>query len=66
MAMDWDRSGEDSGAAWWHAREERLAGRRGITTGMARGAGEAIPYNDRLDAFASWPAHVDAGRIAVH
>ena len=25
MAMDWDRSGEDGGAAWWQAREERLA-----------------------------------------
>ena len=55
MAMDWDRSGEGAGAV-----------RLGIATGMARGAGEAIPYNDRLDAFASWPANVDAGRIAVH
>ena len=66
MAMDWDRSGEDGGAAWWRAREERLAGRPGIATGMVRGAGEAIPCNDPLDAFASWLAHVDAGRIAVH
>jgi hypothetical protein len=66
MAMDWDRSGEDGGTAWWRAREERLAGRRGIATEMMRGAGEAIAYNDRLDAFASCLAHVDAGRIAVH
>ena len=65
MAMDWDRSGEDAGAAWWQAREERLAGRRGIATGMVRGATEAIAYNDQLDAFSSWLAHVDAGRIAV-
>ena len=66
MAMDWDRSGEDSRAAFWRDREERLAGRPGIATGMVRGAGEAIAYNDQLDAFSSWLAHVDAGRIAVH
>ena len=65
MAMDWDRSGEGAGAAWWQGREERLAGRRGIATGMVRGAGEALAYNDQLDAFASRLAHVDAGRIAV-
>lgn len=54
MAMDWDRSGEGAGAV-----------RLGIATGMARGAEEAIPCNDRLDAFSSWLAHADAGRIAV-
>ena len=66
MAMDWIRSGEDAGAVWWRDREERLAGRRGMATGMVRGAGEAIPYNDQLDAFSSWLANIDAGRIAVH
>ena len=39
MAMDWIRSSEDGGAAWWQAREERLAGRPGIATGMVRGTG---------------------------
>ena len=66
MAMDWDRSSEDAGAAWWQGREERLAGRPGLATGMVRGAGEAVAYNDQLDAFSSRLAQVDAGRIAVH
>ena len=66
MAMDWIRSSDDAGAGWWRDRGERLAGRPGIATGMVRGAGEAIPCNDPLDAFASWLAHIDAGRIAVH
>lgn len=54
MAMDWDRSGEGAGAV-----------RLGIATGMAWSAGEGISNNGQLDAFSSWLAHADAGRIAV-
>ena len=48
MAMNWDRSSEDGGAAWWQARAERLAGQPGMATGMVRSAEEAIAYNDQI------------------
>ena len=34
MAMDWDRSGDDAGAASWRGRMFALAGTRGMTATM--------------------------------
>jgi hypothetical protein len=63
MAMDWDRSGDDEGAASWRARMAKLTAMPGPTANMVRGAGLAIPHSGQVDAFFDWLAHVDAGRI---
>ena len=63
MVMDWDRSGDDAGAASWRGRMFALAGTRGMTATMVSGTGRAVPHDERGDAFAAWLAHVDAGRI---
>lgn len=63
MAMDWDRSGDDAGAAAWRGRCFDLKDVRGIPSGLVFGAGFAVADGERLDAAAAWLAHVDAGRI---
>lgn len=63
MAMDWDRSGDDAGAAAWRGRMFALKNARGVPSGLVSGVGYAVPDGERLGAAAAWLAHVDAGRI---
>lgn len=63
MAMDWDRSGDDAGAAAWRLRMHRLELSPQRADAMVFGTDVAVTQDEKLNAFHAWMAHVDAGRI---